>query len=139
METFLYLLAAAVVVYAIFRILLGRLRCPALLAKLEDEGILRSEGWVFTRFRFPMIKRVTFTWVILTRRRFVVLHWCSRNKVLQAPLGPHGATGTEINWFEVERVDTKKRLVLRTTVRGGGRVRFHLSDPDAWLEAIKQA
>ena len=139
MDLTIYLLAGAVVAWATFRIVLGRLRYPALLAQLEAEDILRSEAWVFTRFRFPLIKRVTFTRVILTRRRFVVLHWCSRNKVLQAPPGPRGAAGSDLHGFEVEQAGARKRLVLRTTIRGGGRVRFHLSDPDAWLEAIKQA
>jgi len=137
MDTLLYSVIGAVVVYAIFRILRGRLRFRTLMERFEEEGILRSEHRVFTSFRFPLIKRITFTRVILTRRRFAAMHWCSLHKVLQAPLGASGVAGTETGWFEVESRGTRKLLLLRTTIRGGGRIRFHLSDPPAWLKTIQ--
>lgn len=138
MDILFYLLAAVVVAYALSRILLGRIRYRGLRESFEAEGVVCTEQWVFTRFRFPLIKRITFTHAILTRRRFAVLHWCSLNKVLQAPIGAPGTVDTDRNGFEVETRGKRKLLVLRTTIRGGGRIRFHLLDPDAWLEEIRR-
>ncbi len=138
MDTLFYLIAAVVVVFAFSRVLLGRIQYRKLRESFEAEGVVRTEQWVFTRIRFPLIKRITFTHLVLTRRRFAALHWCSMNKVLQAPIGAPGKVDTDRNGFEVEISGKRKLLVLRTTIRGGGRIRFHLQDPDAWLEEIRK-
>ena len=122
--------------YIVFRIVRGRIRFKNLEREFDQEGLVLSERWVFTRFNFPMIKRVTFSHAYLTSRRFVIVHWCSLNMVLQAPLGADGAAGTEKGRFEVEARGGKKRLLLRASIRGGGKIRFHLKDPDEWLRAI---
>jgi hypothetical protein len=138
MDTLFYVMAAIVVVYALSRVVVGRMRYRKLRETFEAEGVLRTAQWVFTRFRFPLIKRITFSHVVLTRRRFAALHWCSMNKVLQAPLGAPGAVDADRNGFEVEARGKRKLLLLRTTIRGGGKIRFHVPDPDAWLEDIRR-
>jgi hypothetical protein len=136
LDTFIIAVLVLWLCYIAFRIARGRSRFKGLAQEFEDEGIILSERWVFTRFNFPMIKRVTFSHAFLTSRRFVIVHWCSLNMVLQAPLGADGAAGTEKGRFEVEARGAKKRLLLRASIRGGGKIRFHLKDPEEWLRAI---
>jgi hypothetical protein len=131
-----YLLLIAAVGYILFRIIRGRLAFKGLMRKLEEDGLLLSERWVFTRFNFPMVKRLTFSHAYLTKRRFITTQWCSLGMVLQAPVGPSGSPGTEKGRFEVETRGSRKVLLLRTTLRGGGRIRFHLNNPDEWLRKI---
>jgi hypothetical protein len=137
LDVFIYIVIGFWLCYAFFRTVRGRIRFKILLVELEGEGIVLSERFVFTRFNFPMIKRITFSHAFLTRSRFVIVHWLSRNMILQAPLGPEGRAGTEKGRFEAERRGKKARLLLRTTIRGGGRVRFHLKKPDEWLRGIR--
>jgi hypothetical protein len=125
-------------VYACFRIALGRIRYKRAARGFEQEGVLLSQRRVFTRFNFPMIKRITFTRIVLTRRRFVALHWCSLNQVLQAPVGPKNLAGTENGTFEAEKRGTKTRLLLRTTLRGSGKIRFHVPNAKEWVDAIRE-
>ncbi len=131
-----YIALAAFASYFIYGVVKGRLGCGKLLHDIGGEEILLSERRVFTRFNFPLIKRVTFTRVYLTRRRFVVLNWLSLGMVLQAPPGPAGSAGTEKGRFEIESRGRRKLLTLKTTLRGGGRIRFHLHDPEAWHRMI---
>ncbi len=138
MDLILYLAIAAAATYWGSRLILGRRRFQVLKPQLEGDGILLEERMVFTRFNFPMIKRITFATVFLTEKRFVMVHWLTRNKILQTPLGHRGSAGKDEAYFEVEQRGKRKLLLLRTTLRGGGRIRLHIADPDEWLILIKK-
>lgn len=129
--------AAVLAVYAGMRTVTGRKKFQEHRRRIEKEGLLRAQDRVLTRIRFPLIHRVTFTTVMLSRRRFVVFHGLTRRLLLQAPLGPRGAPGKEEGRFETEGKGKRRRLAFRTPRRGGGRIRFHLNDPDGWLADIK--
>ena len=138
-ESAFWIAAAAVfILYGTVRTVTGRWKFREHLARIEEEGILRAREWVFTRIRFPLIHRITFTRVMLSRRRFVVFHGLTRRLLLQAPLGPKGVPGKEEGRFETEGKEGKKRLVFRTPRRGGGRIRFHLPDAEGWLADIRE-
>jgi len=137
-DLLLCLVLAASATYWLARLVIGRKRFRALKPQLEGDGILLEEGPVFTRFNFPMIKRITFSRVFLTKKRFVMVHWITRNKVLQAPLGHPRSAGGDDAWFEVEQKGKRKVLLLRTTLRGGGRIRLHLKKPDEWMTLIRK-
>ena len=135
--TFWIAAALLLLLYGTVRTVTGRRRFREHRARLEEEGILRSQDRVLTRIRFPLIHRVTFTRVVLSRRRFVMFHGLTRRLLLQAPLGPKGSPGKEEGRFETEGKGEKKRLVFRTPRRGGGRIRFHLRDAEGWLADIR--
>ena len=133
-----YLLPAGVVVIlAVLYAVIGRRGLAAHLAVLEEEGILRTERRVFTTARFPVVKRMGWNNLYLTRRRFEVRRIFSGRRLLQAPLGAPGIVGSDRHGFEVERDGTRSLLTLRTALRGGGRIRFRVQDPDAWLADIR--
>lgn len=136
-DYWIYIFAAVITAFVIYRTIRGRTRFRVLKRDLEAEGILMEQSFVMTGFSFPMIKKLTFADIFLSRRRFVVTHWLTANMILQAPLGAEGAAGTEKGRFEVEETDRGGRLLLRTTLRGGGKVRFRLDDPEAWLQGIR--
>ncbi len=137
-DLILYLVIAASLTYWLSRFVIGRKRFRILEPQLRGDGVLLEEERVFTRFNFPMIKRITFTRVFLTKKRFVMVHSLTRNKILQAPLGHPETAGSDEAWFEVEQRGTRKVLLLRTTLRGGGRIRLHVKNPDEWLSLIKK-
>lgn len=137
-DLILYLAIAATLTYWGSRVVIGRKRFRVLEPQLRGEGILLDEKRVFTRFNFPMIKRITFTTIFLTRNRFVMIHALTHNKILQAPLGHPETAGNDEAWFEVEQRGARKVLLLRTTLRGGGRIRLHVRNPDEWLGLIKK-
>jgi|GEM_PF-2847655 len=137
LDSLLYPILALFVVMVAWRTIRGRTRFPALLMELEEEGLLRRERGVLTRFNFPLIKKITWTRIYLTEHRFLIVHWFTLSFLLQAPVGAEGAPGTEKARFEVESKGRKKRLLLRTTIRGGGKIRFHLADPEDWFRTIK--
>lgn len=122
----------------LYRFLAGRLRYPGLRRTLEEDGIVLEQKRVFTRMRFPMIYRMTFCTVVVTRYRFMLMHFLTRSKILQAPLGAAGAPGKEEGRFEVEELGEKKVLTFRTTIRGGGRIRMHVRNPEEWVARIRE-
>lgn len=126
----------AVVGLILFRTISGRLKFPPLHARIAAEGIIRSERRVWTRFNFPMIKKIIMGDIYLTNNRLVVFHWFTRKQVLQVPVGPQGCAGTDKGRFETERRGKKEVLLVRAVIRGGGRIRFHLADAAGWLEDI---
>jgi hypothetical protein len=127
--------AAILLVHVGVRSYLGRRKFKVHLARLEEEGLLRSEHHVLIRIHFPLLRRITFAHIYLSKRRLILFHFLTRGLILQAPLGEAGASGKEEGRFEVEK-GKKKRLVFKTTIRGGGRIRMHLKDPSGWLADI---
>jgi hypothetical protein len=99
--------------------------------------MIRREQRVLTTTRFPLIKRIGYTDLYLTRRRFEARRIFSGRRLLQAPLGPPGIIGSDRHGFEVERDGERKYLTLRTTLRGGGRIRFRVEDPSGWVADIR--
>ncbi|MFH1998106.1 MAG: hypothetical protein ABIK28_00430 [Planctomycetota bacterium] len=138
MNPFLHIFVPAVMVFLVYRMVMGRLRYARLRRTLDEEGTLLEQDWVLTRMRFPLIHRITFCLVVVTRRRFVLFHSITRGKVLQAPLGPAGATGKEGGRFDAESMGNKKVLSFYTALRGGGRIRMHVRDPMQWLALIRE-
>ena len=127
--------AALLLVYLGVKSYVGRRKFKVHLARLEEEGLLRSEHYVLIRINFPLLRRITFAHIYLSKRRLILFHFLTRGLILQAPLGEAGASGKEEGRFEVEK-GKKKRLVFKTTIRGGGRIRMHLKDPSGWLADI---
>ena len=116
-----------------FRTIVGRSRFGRLKREMEGEGMLREKGGVLMTVNFPLLKRITFVRVLLSRRRLVIVHGLTRGKILQAPVGPEGSCGTEEGTFEARGA----WLVFRTTMRGGGRVRMRIPEAREWIEAIR--
>lgn len=129
--------AGAILIFIVIRVLSGRRGLAAHLVALEAEGILRRERRVLTSARFPVIKRVGYNDLYLTRRRFEARRIFSGRRLLQAPLGAPGIVGSDRHGFEVERDGERVFLTLRTALRGGGRIRFRVADPEAWLADIR--
>jgi len=121
------------------RVLQGFLSFKKRMKVISNDGLLRSEQWVLTRFRFPLIRRITFSHARLSRKRLILFHFLTRRMMIQAPLGPKGKAGGEDGFFEVEKRGSKAVLTLKTTIRGGGRIRMHVNDPDAWLKDIVES
>jgi hypothetical protein len=129
-------LAALALLYLVFRILLGRRRFRDHVKRLKGEGLLRAQHAVLTRIKFPLLRRITFTHLYLSKDRFMLFHFLTRKMLLQAPVGPRGAPGKEEGRFEIENRGGTKILTFRTPIRGGGRIRFHVRDAPGWLDDI---
>ncbi|MBU0755746.1 MAG: hypothetical protein KJ645_11445 [Planctomycetes bacterium] len=129
-------LAGILICYLGIRAVLGHRAKRTTLAEVEDEGVLRAQSWVRVGFRFPMLYRTTFCHVYLSKRRLILIHFLFGTKILQAPLGPKGAPGKEGARFEKEKRGNREVLSLRTTMRGGGRIRLYVDDAAAWLKEI---
>ncbi len=135
-DDLVFIILIAVAAMILFRTIRGRIRFPALRSALESEGILHRQRRVWTRFNFPLIKKIVLADVYLTDRRLVVFHWLTRKQILQVPVGPRGCAGTDKGRFQTEKRGKGKVLLVRAAIRGGGRIRFHLADPEAWLGEI---
>jgi hypothetical protein len=122
--------------YGFVRTLTGRLSFKKTEKALHEEGLLRSQRWVLTRIRFLLLRRITFCHLYLSTRRFILLHFLTHRVLLQAPLGPQGKAGKEEGRFEVEKTQSRPLLTLKTTLKGGGRLRFHVKDAKAWYQDI---
>ena len=127
--------AAFLLVYLGVRCFVGRRKFKVHLARLDEEGLLRCEHYVLIRINFPLLRRITFAHIYLSKRRLILFHFLTRGLILQAPLGEAGASGKEEGRFEIEKGE-KKRLTFKTTIRGGGRIRMHLTGPSGWLTDI---
>jgi hypothetical protein len=134
---FLMLAGGLLAVYLGFQFMMGHLRFKDKMAALRDEGILREEGWVFTRIRFPLMRRITFSHVYLSAHRIVLFRSLTRSLILQAPPGQRGSTGKPEGRFELEARGQRTLLTFHTPTRGGGRIRLHVKDPEAWIGAIR--
>lgn len=135
---FFWGLAVLAALYLASRIILGQTSRRAAQRQLVEEGLIRSQRWVRVGMRFPLILRTTFCHVYLSRRRLLLFHCLTGVTMLQAPTGPEGSPGKEGGRFEVEQKGGREVLVFRTTMRGGGRIRLHMNDADAWLEDIRR-
>lgn len=130
--TFYWWVAGGLLIWLAWRMAVGFTRYGRLSGEMESEGVLRRAAWVPVTMNFPMIKRVTFCCIVLSRRRLVLFHFLTRGKILQTPLGPEGAAGMDEGRFEVKG----PWLVFKTTMRGGGRVRMRVKDAKAWRDEI---
>jgi hypothetical protein len=135
-DLFFWVLLGLILLYTAYRFMAGRVRYGKHRRQLEEEGLLRSQSGVRVGFRFSLLLRTTFCHVHLSRRRLILFHWFTRGLVLQAPLGARGAAGKEGGRFEAEQRGKRKTLTLRTSLRGGGRVRIYVKDADEWLKDI---
>jgi hypothetical protein len=129
----LWIALALLGLYFIYRFITGRIRFKGHLFQLEGEGIIRRQSWVLIRVWFPLIHRITFTHIFLTKKRLVLFHAVTRNKMLQTPVGPKGSPGKEQNLFKAERANL---LTFTSPIRGGGRIRMHLKDANGWFDDI---
>lgn len=136
MTTYLVLIGV-VAVLSLLWVVTGRRGLAAHLAVLEEEGMVRTAHRVLTTTKFPLIKRIGYTNLYLTRRRFEARRVFSGRRLLQAPLGAPGIVGSDRHGFEVERDGERCFLTLRTTIRGGGRIRFRVDDPKGWVADIR--
>lgn len=125
------------ILYVGFRIIIGRVRFKETVRVLNEEGLLRSQHGVLIRINFPLVKRITFTHVYLSKRRLMLFYALSRCRRVQAPLGPLGRAGNENGRFEVERKGKRSLLTLKAAMWGGGRIRMHVKDAEGWLKDIK--
>ena len=130
-------LAGLSILYIGFRMIIGHRRFKEYLLVMKEEGLLRSQHWVLIRVNFPMVKRITFTHVYLSRRRVMLFYALTRGKRVQAPLGPKGSAGREEGRFEVETRGGRSLLAWKTGLWGGGRIRMHVGNPKEWLADIK--
>ncbi len=136
-DLFLWGLAILAASYLGFRTVAGWRRYAVLMKELRGEGLLRSQRWVLIRFHFLLVRRITFAHIFLSKRRIVLFHYFTRRLILQTPLGLKGTAGKAEGRFETEGEGNSQRLVFRTTVRGGGRIRMRLENGAGWLEDIR--
>jgi len=124
---------AAIVSYFTFRFVQGRSKIKQLLFQMEGEGLLRYKKWRLIRVNFPLIHRITFSDIYLTKNRLVLINSFTKNKMLQAPVGPKGKAGKDNNIFKVEKASM---LTFTTPINGGGRIRMHLKNALDWFNDI---
>ena len=93
--SFLWLLLIGLALYLGFRMVTGFHSHRKIMGSLSAEGLLRCQRWVLMRMKFPLIRRITFSHVYLSEKRFILFHFLTRGLILQAPLGPLGKPGRE--------------------------------------------